>query len=351
MSQVATAVDDFAADTQGAVVDAAVTTNVAPVDEAARTASQQPVIDDFVVEGPDDAEASTAARDEKGRFARTGDPVEDIKAAPEPAVTEAVEEEGVTDPDIDVATGLKKSARPYKLVQQYEQRAMAAAREAADLRAQLEALKQAPPAAVVKPTTTEATKRPSLNDFESWDAWQAADDAWIDDKIQRTAAHLHEKAQQQSRDEQTQQQMAARFDQVTAEGQKKYPDFEAVLGAALEAGAAWSPLMTRIVLSSPSPEDLAYALAKDPASARRMAALADPVLVGVEMGTFIARLSAASTTGPAARPATTQAHAPIRSVGTSVTAAERAPDPDDEDLDAHIAYENRREREARKRRT
>lgn len=347
MTQIATAVDDFAADTQGtpaAVVEQAAAAVAAPA-QAVQQATD--AADDFVIDD-NEATASEQARDEQGRFTRTGEepetPADEAKPQEPPA--EVVEEEQPEDPDVDTVTGLKKNARPYKLVQQYQRQAEQAARETAELRARLQALEQRAPAVTeqAKPAA-DTLKRPSLSEFDSWEAWQAADDAWIDQRIQREAAKIQQQTQQRFQQELTQRQMAAQFDAVNSAGQKKYPDFEAVLTKAVDAGAAWSPLMTRIVLGSPSPEDLAYALAKDPETARRVAALADPVLVGVEMGTFIARVTAASTTGPANPPPVTQAKPPIKPVGSSVTAAEQSPD----DLDFGPEYVRRQNEADRKR--
>jgi hypothetical protein len=309
---------------------------------------------DVVVDDIESADAGGRTRDASGRLTGTGEPVDESDLDAEPAAAEEVaavpvEEEPVVDPDIDVATGLKKSARPYKLVQQYEQAAKTAQREAAELRAQVEALKRQPEPAKTEPASVDGLPRPLLNDFESWDDWSKADDAWIRGEIKRESARVAAETQKASEAQFVQRQIAAKLDQVTTECAKKYPDFDAVVTAAMEAGAIWSPLMTNVVLSSPRPEDLAYALAKDPGTARRLAAIADPFQAGVEMGQFIARVTAASTTGPAATQRTTAAHAPIKPVGSSVIAAEQSPD----DLDfgpEYVRRMNAKDREVARRR-
>lgn len=330
------AVSDFEVETSGYEPEAAEQLATPATVDAAPAAAG----DDFETDGVD------GRRDAQGRYTRTG--TGEPEAAAD-AITDPAQDEPAADPDIDVATGLKKSARPYKLVQQYQQRAEQVVRENAELKARLEALERGTPQAPKPQTqatgTDELRARPNLNDYNSWDEWYAADGQWVDDRI------THSISQDRKAREQEQQQRAAfaRADQVKAAGAAKYADFFDVIEAAQAAGAEWSPIMTHVVMSSPQAHDLAYALAKDHGEARRLAAIADPVTAGVEMGRFLARVTAESSTGPAAPVRSTQAKPPIKPIGSSVTAADQPP----EDLEfgpEYIRRMNAKDRESARRR-
>lgn len=299
--------------------------------------------------------ATPATRDAQGRFTsgKTADESPATGIAPEPAAAEPVaasEPEPADDPDIDTETGLKKSARPYKLVRQYQEQAQAAQRELAQMRAQM-AQQPAPTqqaqaeAQAHAQTTNELGNRPRLADFPDWEQFEAAQDAWDTRFREKVRAEARASAEQTF----AQREQAARFDQLQTEGRAKYPDFDAVLDTAARQGAMWSPLMTQIVLTSPTAIDLAYALAKDPGEARRLAAIADPTFAAFEMGQFVTRVATARSTGPVAtEKPKTAAIAPLKPVGASPLTTDEPPG-ESASAAEHARYWNAKERSASRR--
>lgn len=330
------------------------TTEPDPVETPAAevAAAAEPTTDDLATESTEGK-----ARDEKGRFvsAKPAEPEAPAveAAAPAPAQPEppAADEQAV-DPDIDVDTGLKKNARPYQLVRKFQQQAESVTRENQQLRdtiAQLQRTAQSLPPAkeqAPSPASLDLGPRPSLDDFGSWGEWLAADTVWHDKRIELRAKELIEAERAQFTQALSQRDEMAQFNALTEKGRAKYPDFDAVVATAAQQGAYWSESMKRIVLSSPHAEHLAYALAKDVGEARRLAAIADPLLVGLEMGQLLTRIAVASTTGTTAPVKTqTQAKAPLKPVGASATVSDGAP-PDDADFDSHLSHYNRLEKRA-----
>ena len=330
-----------------AATDFEVDTNVP---EPESVSEQATATTDTQADAGEDAATTGPPRDDKGRFAKATDGASE--GSEEAAADAAADDAGVAEgqpaeDDVDVTTGLNKKARPYKLVRQYQDAAERAARENAQLRAELARISaQAPPTpASAASETVSLQPRPKLNDFASWEEYEAADNQWLSDAIDARAKSLVSHERRTFEQEMAERHMAARMGDISAKGREKYQDFDAVVQQAFEAGAVWSPLMRDVVVNATNAHDLAYALAKDPGEARRLAAMSHPVLFGVEMGQFLSRVTAASSSGPAVpRKVTTQAKPPIKPVaGTVTTASDEPPDADDEDVDKHIAYHNRKE--------
>jgi len=134
------------------------------------------------------------------------------------------------------------------------------------------------------------------------------------------------------------------FAERTAQFRTTHADYDATVGAVTDPLSA---LVRQAILESPLGPSLLYHLATHPEDRQQVIATNPDGRALRYLGKLEARLEAA-TTGPARTPAVTTAKPPIKPVGGSPVSGDSPPDPDSEDLDAHIEFYNRQERGRRR---
>jgi hypothetical protein len=222
----------------------------------------------------------------------------------------------------------------------------AAKTEAAALKAQLEVLKAgqsaqpAPEQAVAEPGQPASLAKPKSADFENYEDFvEALADYKAEQRVNAARAGIER--------EQASRGFAEAQSRTQAAGKAVHADFDTVVGDFVAKGHKFSEVATEVILNHPLGHKIAYALAKD-IEANNLISNAPPAIAFLEMGRFIARLEAADS-GPApVVPAVTQAKAPIKPVGSSPVSTGDEP-PTGDDLDAHIAYYNAKDKKAARR--
>ena len=191
----------------------------------------------------------------------------------------------------------------------------AAKAELEAVRREMAAAKGEKPAVAAKPADG-GDPEPQEEDFEQYRDFVKAQAKW---EARQILAEERAAAQKQH----SVRTFAQAQDRVWSAGEKKYSDFAAVVDAANEAGIKWSPALTNIVLTHPQGEDLAYALAKDPALSQQLSAIPSALHLGIALAPVLSRLTAApDVTVPAdgAKPQT-KAQDPPKTVGSAPTAS------------------------------
>lgn len=215
-------------------------------------------------------------------------PEEPVEKDPdeEPEVKPDSNEEGSSDSEIEIPEEEPElyngkpptdSQKRFKqLFGEYTPKDLAAKRKAADEeRAALEARlrvfeqshrqpEQRKTEEAPKPETFRA--RPKLDDFRTVEEWQSADTQWIEDRDEwkDQQRRKREQAEAQQRQVQTQQQKA--MSQIEA-GRREYRDFDIIFTAPI------SETIANELVDDPDGYKTAYALAKNPVEAQRIAAL------------------------------------------------------------------------------
>lgn len=299
---------------------------------------------------PDYAAMQSIEDYRKTRETADAEPVDAKADAPEP------EQPETPDPASEAGkalAGKKKSlqARIDELTREKhdnKREADAARAEAAALKAELAALKTGKPAADTSSAQPESTTpppvatrpvKPKQSDYEDWDAYEDATDKYYEELASFTAEQKLAAARAESqRAEATRAQHTA-LERVYTKGREAHADFDAILEQ--PDLPRWSPLMTQVVLNHESGHDLAYALAKSPADAQRLAELGQTPMAALELGKFIARLETANS-GPVSvvAPVTT-APDPIKPVGGSSSGASTA---DPSEINSIAGWKKARER-------
>lgn len=284
--------------------------------------TESPAIADAGTAIAEDAAPSETARNDKGQF--TSEPAKkpSKRTNPYEAVKAAT---GETARERDLR--LKAEARAAELEQQLNEARKPKAPEP---------VKDAQPAAETrkKPSADEiGTKYPSYEDYvEDLADWKLEQRLAKDDLDAKIEARFQARLQQQQQKE--------HVTGISERGRAAYPDFQ----EAIDASDVWfSPMHQRAILDTPGSEHIQYALAKDPHLARRIAAIDNPVTLGLEFARLLPSTTAAARPDSAssARPST--AKPPINRVGGTASAA--PVDPDDLDFGPeYIKAENERER-------
>jgi hypothetical protein len=173
-----------------------------------------------------------------------------------------------------------------------------------------------------EPKAAAEDAEPDPNDYEHGE---------LDARFIREHATYHAKKafreeQARTEAERTRSQQLSAFETAADAEAQKHPDFYDVVGRDFgRTAAVCTPVMSDAIVASPDGPTLAYHLAKNPAEARRIAALT-PLAQAVELGRLSAKL--ASPPAPTAKTAT-DAPAPtpqVRGQGGRFTVA---PDTDD----------------------
>lgn len=236
-----------------------------------------------------------------------------------------------------------------------------AKREAAALRAErdrvaAELAQLRTPKAPEPQAAAPAADEPKLEDFDTYEKWVKAS---IQYEAKRLAREEFERrdadAQKAKAREQFTQRQQAFQTQLTA-ARQKYSDWDAVASAAEQQLAAAGvnqlpPVMIEAILSSSQGAELMRDLALHPSDAIQLARenVGVPVSAAPLMRSLLERRLAtpAAHSGPAAPPVRTVAPRPIKPVGAGPVITDAIP-ADDADLDTHMAYWNKRDRDTRR---
>ena len=173
------------------------------------------------------------------------------------------------------------------------------------------------PPASLPPPGHPSGPRPSADDigtkYEDWNAYVAADNQWVEDRIARATADVDAKIAAALEKDREQQATQARIQTIWAQGEALYPDFRTVVGSST---VMFPGPTIQAILSDPDSPRLQYLLAKDATEAARIAALTDPIQIGKAFATLLHTappvVSPAST--GAVRPST--APPPVQPVGS-----------------------------------
>lgn len=195
----------------------------------------------------------------------------------------------------------------------------AAQADLARVRAEMAALKsgQASPSPgnTAKPADG-ADPEPKEEDFEHYREFVKAQAKW---EARALLAEERAAAQKTS----AQRHIDQTDNRIWVDGEKKHPDFVAVVDAARDSGIELGAHISNIIRSHPQGVDLLYELAKDHALARRLAAITNPLQLGIALAPVLSRLSTA--TEPAGPVETvkpqTKAIVPPNPVGAAPTAS------------------------------
>lgn len=298
--------------------------------------------DDFEVELGPDVTRTAVETPEAEPITEVAKPAIEAPKAEEPDAESL--ELGLLERNTD---GTFRKKDPVKRIKELTAKWRGTERELNALRAELTAAK--PPTPAQAETTAE--KFPT---FTEWSEKNPTLD-WDDYSEARTRAAIRAElaAERASTAERVQQSTASsQVERVIAAGRAAHADFDAVMTAAEEAGisfAANPALMDAILSDQDFGPELAYHLAAHPDEARRLASLS-PFAAARESQVLLSRFAAAHS-GPAATPVpeTSKAKPPIKPVVGGPVVTDEPPDPDDVDLDKHVAYYDRKEREARRR--
>jgi hypothetical protein len=285
-------------------------------------------------------------------------------AAPVPATDEPVDDadtNGETDdkePDLASEAGRELAKKRWRSHQhrindltakrrEAERQAQAERDRAERLERELAAHRPAPQA---PPTPTpQPTDR-----FPGFDAWaQQPDNAGKDyedflgararwEVRQELAAERERIAQ----DAATRDVMALHrtFAERTTQFRTTHADYDAAIGAVRDP---ISPLVQHAIMDSPHGPALLYYLATHEEDRQHVTASNPDARALRYLGKLESRFEAALP-GPAKPPVSTTAKPPIKPVGGSPVSGDAPPDPDSEDLDAHIEFYNRQERARRR---
>lgn len=286
----------------------------------------EPIAAEPVIVNPSPAIVTPAADPAAASLAdyrkqQSAPPVE-AKPPAEPVVAEPVVEadpDAEPDPASDAGKALAKhKSKLQARINELRAQAGGSEREAAALRAELAALKAGKVAEPEPAKPAIDPSKPKVENFANYEEFVEALFEWgVEQKL--TAREKAAAKDDAAKSAATAQQRAQ------AAGIAAHADFDETIGAFVDAGHQFSPVVAEAVLGHELGHEIGYALAKDPAEHARIAAL-PPGAQYVEIGKLIARLEAAAVPAPAPKPApVTKAPAPVKPVGGS--AATAVPDP------------------------
>jgi hypothetical protein len=275
------------------------------------------------------------------------DPKADEKPAETP--TEDATAEPVKADDAERNTDGTFKAKKPNAIQDRIDKAVAKQRDAerraeeAERRAREYEARLTPKPEPAKAEPAKADPEPTPDQFDTYEKYVKAQAKW--EARQEITATLAEqrKAYEAAQERQAAEARGKAWQERLAATRKAIPDFDARINANTVVSAPMKDLITD---SPVGPEILLY-LSDHPDDAQRLSTL-HPIQVIREMGKLEARLEAAHS-GPAKEtPKASAAKPPIKPVGSSPQIADDDGS-DDEDVDAHIARENARDRKAARR--
>jgi hypothetical protein len=327
------------------------------------TAAATPV-DDFVIDSnvaePKADEGQTPAPASQAGAGEAIDAADEGKAIPDGKPAEgAVDDAAASDAGRVLANRKKQTAqqrideltwqreeekrRADRLQQELERRSHSADTPAGSSPATDKAL---------APTRPEPTLEQFSDQPDPYSAWQRALGKW--DREQERAQDAAQRAADEAKraaDTRAEQDRAAAT--AHAERERTYAaahaDYQTVIASST---APVSRAMSAAILQSDRGPEIMYHLAQHPEVADDLAretAQSGPDSVGLVRRLLEARLDPAPSGPGSSAPQHTSASRPIRPVGSSPVVAHEGPPDDSADLDAHVQYWNRADREAKRR--
>lgn len=231
-----------------------------------------------------------------------------------------------------------------------------ARREAARLAAEL-ASYRTPKAPEAPKQSAPAADEPALASFETYEDWIKAWTRWDNKRQVEEVLTARERDQQARRAADEQRTNLERFTAQVAKARQTDPNWDAMIAdadAKIQAGLGGQAIphvMQAAILQSEKATEILRDLATHPEDAiqlARSAASVDVSAAPLMRSMLESRLArSAAHSGPATPPVRTLAPAPIKPVGSAPVIADAIPG-DDADLDTHIAFWNRKDRERRK---
>ena len=167
------------------------------------------------------------------------------------------------------------------------------------------------------PPTSGLRARPSVNEigttYADWDAYQTDDTKWVQEQIAAVRADVQAQIRAAIEQDRAHYAWQSRVAQIKTEGAKLYPDFDQVIGS---LKVEFNRPTLEAIVSSPDSPRLQYALAQKPAEAASIAAMTNPIEIGLALASLL------QTASPVASPASTgagrvsQAPPPVQPVGS-----------------------------------
>lgn len=258
-----------------------------------------------------------------------------------------------TDPEPDPASdaGKKLAARKKSLQERVDELTFnwrSEQREREKLQRELEAARAKKPAEeqatsqyLTGPPPTEdeiGTKFETYNDYLSARArWEAKEE--IAQERQASTATAQQRAYHEA------------MHAVHTRGREKHATFDAEIEKFTQSGRQFTPAMTDAICFLPEGHDIAFTLMTDSKAYEQLAQAPNQRMFDLQLGRLLARLDAAPppTSASSAKPVS-QAPPPVTPVRTGPVTVSDEPPGDDAPVEAHVAYWDAKDREARKRR-
>lgn len=195
-----------------------------------------------------------------GRTPEPKVPVVETKAAPSTAEDVSVDAPAPESSPASEADSTQDKSKPKRNA---ESRIRELVAETKRLKEQLEARTQTPaessPAPKPEPVQAEAPQKPKLEDFKTWEEYDAAKDSYYESM----AKYESTQAVQRDREERSQQEQRSRVEAQLAEARKRYADFDEVAEPARK-GIFEDPKVHQAIKvmanDSPVMTDLLYAI-------------------------------------------------------------------------------------------
>jgi hypothetical protein len=143
---------------------------------------------------------------------------------------------------------------------------------------------QTQPAAPSRPEPipqTPPAKRPSIDQFATWDEYEDARDAWVKQQTIQEL-NLDARIRQTLDSERSQQSFLTQVEQTRIAARKVYRDFDQVISTGPGSQVMMPREKIEAIIAAPNSEHLQYLIAKDGALAQRLAS-ASPINFGMEL--------------------------------------------------------------------
>lgn len=243
--------------------------------------------------------------------------------------------------------GRKKSLQERLAQETWEKHE--ARRKAAELEAQIEALKK--PAEPPTPQTAAADPNdpePREDDPE-FDRKYATYGAFVSAHARWAARQEFRALRERDARESADRAYQSRVSDLERKGTEAHADFIPKLTEFAQRGGRFGPFLTDVIQTHEMGHSIAYALASDPALIAKIEGAPTFAHASVELGRLVARLEGAPTGSPSPAVTATRANPPISPVGSSPVVAE--PDPTSvTDFDEYFRRQNERDKASGRRR-
>lgn len=210
----------------------------------------------------------------------------------------------------------KKESGPARRSAEIEadiQRLQEALRTRAELRRQLQTEPAKPGDTPAPPAAPAELKRPKIDDFQTFDEYEAALDKYTEAKIEHSFEAKLAERQAKEAEAKQQQEMKAQSDKFwegIREAAKDHPDYaDVVFDKSGECIVQVNPTANKLIAKLPAGPRILYHLAKNPAEAQRILSL-DPEFTAVEIAELNLQFKGKKTETAAALPKVTSAPPP-----------------------------------------